>query len=49
MENRWDNTNRQKPLSFIAVPQLRLGDDTGFVNKSHSKAMLKIVIIIMIK
>ena len=33
MENGWDNIKRAKHLIFIVDPQLRIVDDTGFVNK----------------
>ena len=39
--------NGQKFLIFIAVAQLRIPDETGFVKKK-SKITLKMVIIIMI-
>ena len=40
--------NGQKRLIFIVVPQLKIADYTGFVQRKDSKIILRIVIIIMI-
>ena len=39
--------NEEKQLIFIAVPQLRITNETGFVKKKFSTKKLKIVITIM--
>ena len=39
--------NEEKQLIFIAVPQLRITNETGFVKKKFRTKKLKIVITIM--
>ena len=39
--------NEEKQLIFIAVPQLRITNETAFVKKKFSTKKLKIVITIM--